>query len=87
MRGIVLKPTFNTCVTGRHVDYGAGPYTVTFSAGVTSVPFSVTINDDNILESNENFVLTINTLSLPSGVTVSDPSQATVTIVNDDGKL
>ena len=68
------------------MDYHSGPYNVTFPAGVTSVPFSVIINDDNILEGNEKFTLTINPSTLPSGVTVSDPSQATVNILNDDSK-
>ena len=69
------------------MDYSSGPYNVTFPAGETSVQFSVMIYNDNILEGNENFTLTINPSSLPSGVTVGDPSQATVTIVNDDSKL
>jgi len=39
-----------------------------------------------ILEGNEDFTLTIDP-SLPSGVSVGDPGEATVTIVDDDGKL
>ena len=69
------------------MDYGSGPYTVTFSAEETNVEFNVIINNDNILESNENFTLTINPSSLPSGFTVGDPGQTTVTILNDDSKL
>ena len=42
------------------MDYTSGPYSVTFPAGVTSVPFSISINEENILEENENFTLTIN---------------------------
>ena len=38
-------------------------------------------------EGNETFMLTIDSTSLPpTGVTVGDPGQATVTIVDDDGK-
>ena len=40
-----------------------------------------------ILEGNENFMLTINPSLLPTGVTVGNPGQATVTIVDDDCKL
>ena len=69
------------------MDYGSGPYTVTFPAGMTSVPFDIPINDDMILEANENFTLTINPSSLPAGGTVGNPDQATVTIVDDDRKL
>ena len=54
---------------------------------VTSVPFKVSLNDDNILEENEIFVLTINQSSLPSGVTFGNPSITTVTIVDNDRKL
>ena len=69
------------------MDYGSGPYTVTFPAGVTSVPFNVSIIDDMIFEGNENFILTIDRSSLPNDVTVGSPDQATVTIVDDDRKL
>ena len=69
------------------VDYGSGPYTVTFPAGVTRVPFEVSLIDDTIYEGNENFTLTINPSSLPTGVTVGSRDQATVTIVdNNDSK-
>ena len=74
-------------ITGGGVDYDSGPYTVTFPARVTSVPFKVSLYDDNILEENENFVLTINQSSLPSGVTIGNPSMTTVTIVDNDRKL
>ena len=69
------------------MDYGSGPYTVTFPAGETSVPFNVSINNDIICEDNENFILTIDPSSLPTGGTVGNPGQATVTIVDDDRKL
>ena len=55
---------------------------------MTSVPFDIPINDDDILEGNEDFRLTIDPNSLPpTGVTVGSPDQATVTIVDDDRKL
>ena len=68
------------------MDYTSGPYSVTFPAGVTSVLFNISINDDNIVEDNETFMLTINS-SLATGVMVGNPSQATMTIVDNDGKL
>ena len=67
------------------MDYTSGPYTVTFPAGQTTATFDVPINDDNILEGNENFMLTIDP-TLPTGVTVGDPNEATVTIVDNDCK-
>ena len=63
------------------------PYIVTFAAGETSVVFDIAISDDSIFEDNENFILVINSSSLPSGVNVGNPGQAIVTIVDDDCKL
>ena len=51
------------------------------------VPFEISLTDDTIYEGNENFILTIDPSSLPTGVTVGSRDQATVTIVDDnDGK-
>ena len=68
------------------MDYTSGPYTVTFPARVTMVTFDIPINDDKICEGNENFMLTIDETSLPTGVTRGTPSEATVTIVDDNRK-
>ena len=73
-------------MTGGGVDYDSGPYRITIPAGQLSVHFNITINDDNILEGDENFSLTINATSLPSYVTVTDPYHTTVTILDNDGK-
>ena len=56
-----------------------------FPAGETNVSFDVTITNDNVLENNETFNLTIVGESLPNNVTVGKISQTTVTIVNDGG--
>ena len=69
------------------MDYESGPYNITFPAGTTNVPFNISITDDDILEDDENFILTVDLSSLPSNITASDPYQATVTIVDKDGKL
>ena len=68
------------------MDYTSGPYTVTFPAGITMVEFEVPINDDDILEGNENFMLTIDEVSLPDHITRGTPAEATVTIVDNDRK-
>ena len=53
---------------------------------MTHVSFDIPISNDNLLEGNEMFVLII-TQFLPSiNGSISYPSQATVTIVYDDGK-
>ena len=53
---------------------------------MTNVTFDIAINNDDVYEGNENFMLTINLSTLPTGVTVGNPDQATVTIVDDDCK-
>ena len=73
-------------MTGGGVDYESGPYRVTIPAGQLSIQFNITINDDNILERDENFGVTINATSLPSQVNVADPYHTTVTILDNDGK-
>ena len=69
------------------MDYDSGPYTVTLPAGQTTMTFNVPVNDDNISEGNEGFMLSINSYSLPDDVTIGSPGQATVIIVDDDCKI
>ena len=66
------------------MDYTSGPYTVTIPAGQTTAMFNNLITHDMILEGDENFMLTIDEASLPTGVTGDTPSQITVTIVDSD---
>ena len=73
-------------LTGGGIDYSSGPYVVTFPTGVTRVAFVVLISNDNVLEGDEKFSLVIDPSPLPTGVTVSNPVQAAVTIHDDDGK-
>ena len=51
------------------------------------VAFNVPINDDDLLEGNENFTLTIDNSSLPGSVQLGTPDEATVNIVDDDREL
>ena len=71
---------------GQGIDYTSGPYSVQFNDGDVRASFNVSINNDNILEGNEVFNLIVNASSLPSTVSVGDPGQTTVTIVDNDGK-
>ena len=68
-------------VTG--TDYDSGPYTAMFPADTTTASLSISITNDNIVEMNETFSLTINP---SSDVTVVDPDDAVVTIVDDDSE-
>ena len=73
-------------MSGRGIDYVSDPYNVTFNAGETEVTLNISIIDDNILESNENFNATVNPVLLPIEVFVaSNTGYATVIIVDDDG--
>lgn len=67
-------------------DYDSGPYTVNFIAENTDASFNVTIKDHDELESIEIFYLSINTSTLPHNIDISNPSQATVIISDDDCK-
>ena len=71
---------------GAENDYVTGPYSVTISAGMTNTPYDILVTNDNLLEDNETFFIFLNPASLPSDVMVGDINQATITIINDDGK-
>ena len=68
------------------MDYTSGPYTVIFPAGQTTATVSIPVNDDDILEINEDFMVTIDASSIPGSVRLGTPSEAIVTIVDDDCK-
>jgi len=67
-------------------DYSPGPYILTIPSGDISIAFNISITDDNILETMEEFFLIIDPLSLPDGVTVSSEGNTTVVIVDNDRK-
>ena len=70
-------------VTGG-VDYDSKPYSIMLPAGMTSIMLNVPIFNDNILEDDETFTLTIN----PSDdyMIRRNMNEARVTIKNDDCK-
>lgn len=59
---------------------------VKFPVGQTHGSFNVSITKDNITEGIENFYLTIDSSTLPAGVTVDATGVARVTITIDDSK-
>ena len=72
---------------GNDVDYGSGPYTVTIPAGNQTVVLDISIIDDNMLEINETFELSVQSTSLPRvfpSRTSRNPSMTTVYIIDDD---
>ena len=73
-------------MTGKGIDYDSGPYHVMVPPNEISVVLSIPISNDDLLEGNEKFSLTIHATSMPDRVDIGNPDQATVTIVDDDGK-
>ena len=67
-------------------DYQAEARTITFSSTVSTVSISVTIFDDSILESTENFLVNLADPQSQTGVSIM-PSTANVNIIDNDGKL
>ena len=59
---------------------------MTIPAGQISVPFYVPINDDNVFEENEEFLLTIDQSSSLDGVIVGNPNVTVVNISDNDGE-
>lgn len=60
-------------------DYVASTGSVTFAPGTTSMPLTIFVKGDTVLESSENF-----TVNLSSADTLNASASAQVTIVNDD---
>ena len=69
-------------ILGGMDDYGSGSYQVTFTAGETISSFDVPITDDNVVEDDETIYLTIQSTSLQNRVSVTNPSQANITIMD-----
>ena len=62
------------------------PLVVSFNEGVSNISVNISIVDDNLLEEDEKFSLTIDSSSLHSNVMVDEPGNTTVTILDDDSK-
>ena len=54
-------------------------------AGQTNVKFSVTIMNDDTVETNENFMIEITSNSLPNKISITTPERTTINIVDNDG--
>jgi len=59
---------------------------VKFAAGQIMVPFYVSIINDEFMEGDETFTVSIFDLSVPWGVTLGSDNSAEITIRDDDGK-
>ncbi|MBT9393816.1 endonuclease [Hymenobacter sp. NST-14] len=72
----------STAVSGQDFTFSS-PQTLTFAAGQTSQPVTVTVNGDATPEADETLVLALRNPS--SGAAVGGPAQHELTLTNDDG--
>ena len=56
-----------------------------FLPGMTNVSLNISIIDDDVLENNENFYLSIDEDSLPTSITTGSTDRTIVNILDDDG--
>ena len=90
VKQLMVSDTSLNCVYHLHFftlldqDYEYGIHTVTFPARTTIIYLSISITNDNIVEGDENFALTIDRSSLPNDIFIDDNYGATVTIADDD---
>ena len=64
-------------------DYTTTELTLTFNSSITTVTIPISIIDDDILETNETFLLRLSSEDPTLGVA---PSDAMITIIDDDSK-
>ena len=67
------------------MDYNGNPITVNVPAGVTMQPLTINILDNNIVECNETFNVTMVSVTT-CGVTIGSNRTSEVMIRDDDGK-
>ena len=67
-------------------DYEEGPYIVIIYEGQMSADYCINITNDEELEMDETFTITINRTAVDQGVTVMDPDLARITIMDDECK-
>ena len=68
------------------IDYTAVMRTLNFASGTTRVTVDIPINNDDIVESVENFFATL-TLETPGANVVVDPARAEIRINDSDSEL
>ncbi len=84
----VTATTVNGSATQEDGDFVFKSETVTIPAGQTEVPFTVKVNQDTKIETDENFFVSLSNPSAGSSIdTATLASSATATILNDDAFL
>ena len=71
---------------GGGVDFNSATQTTTITAGASSSTINITVINDNIVEGDEMFTVTLNVPTSP-GVTAGSITMATATITDSTSKL
>ena len=81
---ITATVTFTDSGATRNEDYGGSSATaqVSFAPDETAATLDIAVTDDSLIEGSETFTVAVTAVSGPH--TVGSPSQATVTITDDD---
>ena len=77
--------TNNIIITGLNGDYQSVEMDLVFGPSTTQHAVDIAINNDNLLESNKNFVLEL-ILTAPVSRVILNPDVLTFTIVDNDSK-
>ena len=72
-------------LTGGGVDYNSGPYNAIFPIGSTNASFDIIIIDDGVMETDENFDVSV--VLFTSGHIVGAAGAATITIRDTTSKF
>ena len=84
--GLTVTPDFTdvTAVEGTDYDENTAAITFTGTKGETQT-FTVSTDEDAVLESDETFTVGLTASDAPTGTSVTDTDEATGTVNNDDG--
>ena len=74
------------CIFTGGRDYEEGPYNVTIPEGKMNATYCINITNDEDLEMDEAFRITINENALDQDVIVMSPNEARVIILDDECK-
>ena len=71
---------------GGGVDFNSATQTATITAGASSSTINITVINDNIVEGDEMFTMTLNVPTSPA-ITIGNITMATVTIIDSTSRL
>ena len=83
--------TYNFChyllLIGNSVDFNSATQTVTITAGTNSSTVNITVINDNIVEGDEMFTMTLDVPATSHGVIAGAITMATATIIDSTSTL